>query len=174
MENYWETKSGWSKLLSKQLLITLAVAMVVIGVALYSTVSINQKHLLTLTGSITGVRVAELTPEASLVILDFTALNPSVIGFEVKDLRVERVDGAAPVPAAALSKAEIAAYFEYSKEVPANPSLGIGDRIKAGETVKRMVAARVDSPATGLATGTYRILFKHIENVDAQIEGRKP
>jgi hypothetical protein len=158
--------------MSRQLLATLAVGLVVIGAALYSTVSINQKHLLTLTGSITDVRVAELSPQATLVILDFTVENPSGVAFEVKELSVERVDGA--VRGDLLSKAETARYLEYSKVAQPNPALGIGDRIKGGETVKRLVAARFDSPATGLAAATYRIHFRHIENVDAQIEGRKP
>jgi hypothetical protein len=160
--------------MSRQLLVALAVGVVVIGVALYSTVSINQKHLLTLTGSITDVRAIALTPEASLVILDFEANNPSAVAFEVTGLWVERVEGPAPVPSDMLSKAESARYFEYNKLPQPNPSLGIGDRIKGGETVKRMVAARFDSPVAGLAAGTYRIRFRHIENVDAQIEGRKP
>jgi len=158
--------------MSRQLLIALYVGLAVIGVAIYATVSINQKHLLTLTGSIADVRVAELSPMATLVILDFTAENPSGVGFEVKDLSVERVDGA--VRGDLLSKAETARYLEYSNLAQPNPTLGIGDRIKAGETVKRMIAARFDAPAAGFAAATYRIHFRHIENVDAQIEGRKP
>jgi hypothetical protein len=156
---------------SKQFLATLAVGLGVIGAAVYSTVSINQNHLLTLTGSMTDVRVAELTPEATLVMLDFTAENPSAVGFEVKELGVERVDGAR---GDVLSKAEATRFLEYSQLAQPNPPLGIGDRVKAGETVKRMIAARFDLPAAGLAAASYRIRFRHIENVDAQIEGRKP
>jgi hypothetical protein len=153
-----------------QLLATLAVGLVVISVAIYSTVSINQKHLLTLTGSITDVRTAELSPEATLVILDFTAQNPSEIAFEVKELAVQRVDG---IDGNVLSKAETVRFMEYSQLPQPNAPVGIGDRIAGGQTVKRMIAARFDSPAAGLADAVYRIRFRHIENVDAQIEGRK-
>lgn len=157
--------------MSKQFLATLAVGLVVIGAVLYSTVTINKNHLLTLTGAITDVRVAELTPESTLVILDFTAQNPSAVGFEVKELAVERVDGAR---GDILSKAEAARFLEYSKLAMPNPALGIGDRIKGGETVKRLIAARFDAPVAGFAAAAYRIRFTHIENVTAEIEGRKP
>lgn len=157
--------------MSRQLLAALAVGAVVIGAALYSTVTINKDHLLTLTGSITDVRVAELTPESTLVILDFTAQNPSAVGFEVKELAVERADG---VRGDVLSKAEAARFLEYSKLAMPNPPLGIGDHIKGGETVKHLIAARFDAPAAGFAAATYRIRFTHIEKVTVQIEGRKP
>lgn len=162
--------------MSRQLLITLWVGLIVIGVIVYSTVAVNQGHLLTLTGSITDVRVAELSPEATLVILDFSAQNPSAVGFEMKELAVERVDGAKGDP---LSKVEATRYMEYAKLAQPNPPLGIGDRIGAGKTVQRMIAARFDAPAAGFATATYRIRFRHIENVDAEISGavhkeRKP
>lgn len=147
--------------------------MVVIGAALYSTVSINQGHLLTLTGSIDDVRVVALAPEITLVVLDFTATNPSGVGFEMKALAVDRMDGTKAVEGALLSKAESARYFEYAKMPHPNASLGIGDRIQGGETVKRMVAARFDSAPDGLAVATYRIRFRHIENVDAEIVGKK-
>ncbi len=157
--------------MSRQFLATLAVGLVVIGAALYFTVDLNQKHLLTLTGSIDNVRVAELSPEATLVILDFTAQNPSGVGFEVKELAIDRVGS---VAGDVLSKAETVRYLEYTQLGQPNPAFGIGDRIKGGETVKRVVAARFDLPAAGFAQATYRIRLKHIENVDVEIEGKKP
>jgi hypothetical protein len=155
--------------MSKQLLAALAAGLVVIGVALFSTVSINQGHLLTLTGSITDVHIAELSPDATLVVVDFTAANPSAVGFEVKELALERVDGGT---GDLLSKSDATRYLEYNKLSQLAP-FGIGDRIKGGETVQRLVIARFDAPAAGFAAATYRIRFRHIENVDAQIEGRK-
>jgi len=159
--------------MSRQFLITLGAAVVLIGVAVYSTVSINQGHLLTLAGSIDDVRVVALSPEATLVVVDFTATNPSEVGFEMKELSLERMDGDKAVPGALLSKAESARYFEYAKMPHPNESLGIGDRIKGGETVKRVMVARFDSAPDGLALATYRMRFRHIENVDAEISGRK-
>lgn len=156
--------------MSKQLLATLGVGLIVIGAVLYTTVSVNQGHLLTLTGSITNVQAAELSKDATLVVLEFTVLNPSAVGFEVKELSVERIGG---TPGDLLSKSDAVRYLEYNKLTQLSP-LGIGDRIIGGESVQRFVAARFDAPAEGLAGATYRIRFRHMENVDAQIEGRKP
>jgi hypothetical protein len=160
--------------MSRQFMLVLLAAVAVIGVALYSTVTVNQNHLLTLTGAITDVRVEPLTPEASLVIVDFTATNPSGVGFDLLQLELEKVDGANITPSGLLSKSEIARFVEYKKLAQPNPVLGIGELIRGGQTVKRMVVARFELPPTGLAQATYRIRFHHIDKVDAQIEGRKP
>lgn len=157
--------------MSRQFLATLWVGLLVIGAVVYSTVKINKDHLLTLTGSITDVRVAELSPEATLVMLDFTARNPSGVAFEVKELVVERIGGAG---GDILSKVEAARFLDYSKLAMPNLPLGIGDRIQGGETTKRLIAARFDAASAGFAAAEYRIRFRHIENVEAEIQGRKP
>ncbi|MEO5926327.1 MAG: hypothetical protein ABIR70_21070 [Bryobacteraceae bacterium] len=158
--------------MSRQFLIMLSAGLLVIGVALYSTISVNQKHLLTLEGSITDVRISELTPESTLVILDFTAMNPSKVRFEVKEVGVERTDGT-PLRGDLLSKAETVRFLEYAKLPMPNPTIGVGDRVQGGETVKRMIAARFDTPAAGLQTATYRIGFLDYNNVAAKVEGKK-
>jgi hypothetical protein len=151
---------------SRQLLFALYAALAIVALVLYSTVEVNQKHLLTLEGSITNVRVAELTPESTLVILDFTATNPAKVRFEVKELGVERADGQA-VRGDVLSKAETVRYLEYAKLAQPNPPIGTGDRINGGETAKRVVAARFDTPAAGLKSAFYRIGFLDYNNVTA-------
>jgi hypothetical protein len=160
--------------MSRQFLLTLAAALIVIGVALYSTVSVNQRRLLTLTGSITNVRPIALTLESSLVIVDFTATNPSPVGFDLIQLELDKLAGEKATPSGLLSKSEIARYFEYNKIPQPNPVLGIGELIKAGETVHRIVVGRFELPVDGLATSAYRIRFRHIDKVDAEISGKRP
>lgn len=160
--------------MSRQFIVMLLAAVVIIGVALYSTVSVNQNHLLTLTGAITDVRVRPLTPEASLVIVDFTVTNPSAVGFDLIQLELDKMDGDKATPSGLLSKGEIGRYLDYEKSPQPNPTLGIGEMIRGGQTVKRMIAARFELPEAGLAAATYRIRFHHIEKVDAEITGRKP
>jgi len=160
--------------MSRQFIVMLLAAVVVIGVALYSTVSVNQKHLLTLTGSIDDVRVRPLTPDASLVIVDFTTTNPSAVGFDLIQMELDKMDGDKATPSGLLTKSEIGGYFEYEKLPRPNPVLGIGEMIRGGQTVKRMIAGRFELPEAGLAGATYRIRFHHIDKVDAEITGRKP
>jgi hypothetical protein len=160
---------------SRQLLITLAAALAVIGIALYSTVKVNKAHLLTLEGKIDNVRVISVTPESTLVIVDFTATNPAKIRFEVRDLTLERIEkDKDPLRGDVLSRAELLRYMEYSKVPQANPPIGSGERVNGGETVKRMIAARFDVPVGGLGIATYRIGFLDYNNVAAKIEGKKP
>src|SRR5262245_21992947 len=144
--------------MSRQLLITLGVAVVIVGALLFTTVSVNQKHLLTLEGSITNVRVEPLNQGSSLVILDFTATNPSEVPFEMKEVGVERIDGT-PVRGDVVGKAETVRFMEYGKLAQVGPPTGMGDKIKAKEKASRMISARFDNPPPGLETGTYRIAF---------------
>ncbi len=161
--------------MSRQLLIALAAALVIIGIALYSTVEVNQAHLLTLEGKVDNVRVIALTPESTLVIVDFTATNPAKVRFEVRDLTLERIEkDKQPLRGDVLGKAELVRYMEYSKVPQLNPVIGGGDRVQGGDTVKRMVAARFDVPVAGLGIATYRIGFQDYNNVAASIEGKKP
>src|SRR4051812_29261586 len=164
--SYWETD------VSRQLLITLGAALLIVGVVLYSTVEVNQKHLLTLEGNITDVRIAPLNEMSTLVILDFTATNPAKVRFEVKELGVERTDGT-PMRGDTLSKAETLRFLDYAQLPHLNAPIGVGDRINGGETTKRVVAARFDVPPAGLQNGSYRIGFLDYNNVVAKIEGKK-
>jgi len=160
---------------SRQLLITLAAAFAVIGLALYSTLKVNEAHLLTLEGKIDDVRVISVSPQSTLVIVDFTATNPAKIRFEVRDLTLERIErDKEPLRGDVLGKAELLRYMEYTKVPQKNPPVGGGDKVQGGETVHRMIAARFDVPVDGLGIATYRVGFQDYNNVAPKIEGKKP
>ena len=158
--------------MSRQLLLTLGAAVILVGIALYSTVSVNQNHLLTLEGKITNLHVEKLNETSTLVLLDFTATNPSEVPFDIKQVTVERTTNTDAIKGDVLSKAETGGYVEYAK-LTTNPPLGAGNVIKAGQTAKGLVAARFDVPGV-LTTSHYRISFTDYNGVTAKIEGTQP
>lgn len=160
--------------MSKQLLIAILAAAAVIGVALYVTVGVNQSQVLTLKGKVLDVRAVTLDPAASLVVIDFEAANPSNKIFEIEEIAIDRMDGETATPSSLLSKRETANYFEYTKMLQPNPQLGIGEIVKGGETVKRMVVTRFELPVAGLANSVYRIRIGDINDVVAEITGKRP
>ena len=160
--------------MSRQFLITLLVGVAVIGAGLYTTVRVNKAHLLTLTGTIDNVRAVSLTPEATLVIVDFTATNPSAVPFELRELELERVEGDKVTPSGRLNRSEIENFFDYYKLPRRGAVFGLGDKVGPGEKVQRMIAARFELLPEGLEKATYRIRFHHYDNVTAEIMGKKP
>lgn len=149
-------------------------AAVIIGAVLFVTVGVNQSQVLTLKGKVLDVRAVTLEPQASLVVIDFEANNPSNKLFEIEDIAVDQIQGETETPSSLLSKRETANYFEYTKMLQPNPQLGIGEIIKGGETVHRMVVTRFELPVNGLANAEYRIRIRDINDVVADIAGKRP
>jgi hypothetical protein len=123
--------------------IGLAVVAAGIGVTFMST---KGAHL-ELDGSILHVRVLSLNPNASIVVLDFRAKNPSDVQFVVKnvELILEPASGE-PLTGMSISKADIDNVFKYDKIIGPkyNDVLSIRDKISGRQSVDRMDGARFE------------------------------
>ena len=126
------------------LILGLAVTSGLVWLLLFSTQSAH----LELTGSILKVRVLAMG-KASLVVVDFRATNPSGVPFVLKtaEIRLDPRVGE-PVVASTISKVDMDNVFKYQKLIGPkyNDALGMRDRIPAGQTLDRMVAARIELP----------------------------
>ena len=119
--------------------------MVVIAVV-FTLFATKGSHL-ELDGKILKVRVLSLNPNASIVVADFRATNPSNLVFVVKDVRMtlEPASGE-PVEGTPISKFDVENVFKYEKLLGTkyNDVLSIRDRIAPHQTVDRMVGARFE------------------------------
>src|SRR5271170_6383730 len=153
--------------------IGLAVVALGVGVTLLST---KGAHL-ELDGRILHVRVLSLNPNASIVVLDFRAKNPSDVQFVVKTLELvlEPASGE-PLTGASISKADVDTVFKYEKILGPkyNDVLAIRDKIGARETIDRMDGARFElSEAAIDARKSIKIRIEDMGGTIAEITEKK-
>src|SRR5579883_2707540 len=92
--------------------IGLAVVAIVVGISFYG----NKGAHLELTGGILKVRTFEMNPNATLVMLDFRAENPSDVPFVVNTVEIELTPATGePVVGMSISKPDIENVFKYEK-----------------------------------------------------------
>jgi hypothetical protein len=121
--------------------IGLAIACLGLVVLLYS----NKGSHLELKGQILKVRVLALNDNASLVMLDFRATNPSDVKFVAKTVHIILNDD---IEGQIISKADIEKVFKYQKLLGPkyNDVVSIKDVILPHQTVDRMAGARFELP----------------------------
>ena len=157
--------------MSKQFWIFLLVGVAVVGGLIFMLLSATQGAHLRLEGKILKVRVLPVPgADASLVIVDFRAANPSDVLMVVSSvkLRLEPTQGD-PVEGFPLARAEIATVFQYAKLIGPkyNDVLAASDRISPHQSVDRMTAARFEMPEA--AVNARRQLRVVIEDVDGTV-----
>jgi hypothetical protein len=144
----------------------LAVVAVVVAVTLWGT----QGAHLQLDGKILKVRVLSLNPNASIVVVDFRAKNPSDVLFLVKNVTLVLTPATGePVEGATISKADIDNVFKYEKLLGGkyNDVLSIRDRIEPHQSVDRMAGARFELGEA--AIDARKSLKLQIEDMDGAI-----
>lgn len=118
-----------------------------IGAVIALTLEGTKGSHLELDGKILKVRVLSLNPNASIVVVDFRAKNPSNLLFEVKNVAMvlQPATGEA-VTGTPISKFDVDNLFKYEKLLgdKYNDVLSIPDRIGAHQSVDRMVGARFE------------------------------
>jgi len=148
------------------LLATLAI----LGAITWTFVSMNQRGLVTLQGSILKVRTYALSPRATLVFADFRITNPADIPFVVGSVEMflDR-PGAEPISGGILSRDEVNLVFQYQKIAGPkyNEPLIVNNRIQPGETIDRMSAARFELLASEIESRTSIRL--RIHELDGQV-----
>jgi hypothetical protein len=153
--------------------IGLAVVAAGIGVTLMST---KGAHL-EIDGRILHVRVLSLNPNASIIVLDFRAKNPSDVQFVVKnvELILEPASGE-PLTGMSISKADIDNVFKYDKIIGPkyNDVLSIRDKISARQSVDRMDGARFElSEAAIDARKSIKLRIEDMDGTIAEIVEKK-
>jgi hypothetical protein len=153
--------------------IGLAVVALGVGVTLLST---KGAHL-ELDGRILHVRVLSLNPNASIVVLDFRAKNPSDVQFVVKnvELILEPASGE-PLTGTSISKADVDNVFKYEKILGPkyNDVLSIRDKIGARQTLDRMDGARFELGEAAIdARKSIKIRIEDMDGTIAEIIEKK-
>jgi len=155
---------------SKTLLICAGIGLLVIGGMIGGGLFATRGTRLELTGSVRQTRLAALSPERSVIILDFRASNQSDYPFVIKTVEVEVT--------LANGKKEIGQFVpgvDANSLFPALPvlgdrraiSIGIGEKIGAKQSVDRMTAASFSIPESDLAARKDTVL--RLRDVDGPV-----
>jgi hypothetical protein len=131
-------------------LVALAIVTAAVVVILWGT----RENVIGVKGEISRVRVHEISPGNTILILDLKITNPYGQYFGVADVAVqlEASDGQTPEPmiVSDVDAQRLFTYFPVLGQKTAK-SLIMRDRINAGETVQRMLAVRFPVPAKAIS-----------------------
>lgn len=157
--------------MSRTLLITFAIGIVVIAIAVAGVVYMQRGSHLELPGKILKVRTAPLDDDSAAAVIDFRVTNPSDFPFEAGSVTVilenqsgAQIEGstASEVDAQGLMAGVPLLGQKY------NPSLMVHERVPPHTTLDRMIAARFEVPDSQLQARE-RFLVK-IEEVDGLVQ----
>ncbi len=157
--------------MSRTLLITFAIGIVVIAIAVAGVVYMQRGAHLELPGKILKVRTAPLDEQSAAAVIDFRVTNPSDYPFQVRSVTVvlESQSGAQTEGATAseMDAQRLMAGVPLLGE-KYNPSLMVRERVPPHTTLDRMIAARFEVPDSQLQSRK-QFLVK-IEEVDGLVQ----
>ena len=153
--------------MSKGFWIFLVLGLAVVGGLIFTMFTATEGAHLRLEGKILKVRVLALGGDASLVVVDFRATNPSNVPFVVNSvtLHLEPATGEA-VDGRTASKVNIENIFSYEKLLGPkyNAVLSLQDRIAPHQTEDLMAGARFELPES--AIDGRKMIRLRLEDVD--------
>jgi len=160
----------------KQIWIFFGIGLVLVVIAASMTWETSKGSHLELDGRILHVRTIAASPKATIVVVDFRAVNPSDISWQVKDIQM-KLEGVPGEPTSqVISRYDMNTIFEYMKLIGPkfNDVLGIGDYIRPHTTVDRMVGARFEVPESQVEDRTaVRIIMEEMgRTVTEMVEKR--
>ena len=156
--------------MTKRFWIFLPVGLAVVAALIYALLLGTKGYHVDLTGEVLKVRVLTVSPEASLVVVDFRVTNPADIPFVVSSVQtLLDSDGAEPLEGASISKPDVVTLFKYGKLLGPkyNDVLSIRDKVAPHQTVDRMVAARFELPEPKI--NGRKALRLRIEEIDGAV-----
>lgn len=147
------------------LLIGLAAGLVIVGAAFFGVMRYNLASHIRLEGAIQKVRTIDLDGGSALIV-DFRVTNPAGYPFVVSNVAVSVDADGSFVDGFVISDVDAKRLFQYYPAVGQkyNDSLKMRDKIAAGQTVDRMIAARFE--LAGPKLEKWRALRLRIEDVD--------
>jgi len=156
--------------MSRTLLITFAVGIAVVAMAVLGVVYMQRGAHVELTGKILKVRTAPLDEQSAAAVVDFRITNPSDYPFQIQAVTVllEGESGAS-IEGATVSEMDARGLMAG---VPLlgekfNPTLMVRERVPGRTTLDRMVAARFEAPDAQLQKRK-RFVVK-VEEVDGVV-----
>lgn len=157
--------------MSRTLLITFAIGIAVVAIAVSGVVYMQRGGHVGLSGNILKVRTAPLDEQSAAAVVDFRITNPSDYPFQVRGVTVVLEDQSG-VQTEGATASEMDAQ-RLMAGVPLlgdkyNQSLMVRERVPAHATLDRMIAARFEVPDSKLQSRK-RFLVK-IEEVDGVVE----
>jgi hypothetical protein len=161
----------WAIDVTKRFWIVLPAGLAAVGVLLFILLSTTTGAHLRLEGKILKVRVLPVNSgQASIVLVDFRATNPSDVPFVVSSvkLRLDPASGDA-LDGTQASKPDIQDIFQYAKIIGPkyNDVLSLQDRVAPHQTVDRMTGARFDVPEAAIKSR--KGVRLQIEDVDGAV-----
>lgn len=156
--------------MSKQFWTFLAIGLAVVAIAIFFTLVGTKGSHLELDGRILKVRVLELNPNASIVVVDFRAKNPSNLMFMVKNVTMTLTPAKGdPVDGTPISKFDVENVFKYEKLLgdKYNDVLSIRDKIAPHQSVDRMVGARFEMGES--AINSRKSIKLEVEDMDGAV-----
>jgi hypothetical protein len=156
--------------MSKTLMITFAIGIAVIAVAVGGIFYMQRGAHLTLPGKVLKVRTAPLDDNSSAAVVDFRVTNPSDYNFMTKSVTLVLEE-----PNGNQIEGQTASEMDAERLISGIPLLGQKyndslkerDKVPAHDTVDRMVAARFEVPESKL-TGRKRFIVR-IQEVDGMV-----
>ena len=153
--------------MSKGFWIFLVLGLAVVGALIFTVFTTTEGAHLRLEGKILKVRVLPLGGDASLVVLDFRATNPSNVPFVANSVtrHLDPATGDA-VDGRTASKVNIENIFKYEKLLGPkyNAVLSLQDRIAPHQTADLMAGARFELPEA--AIDSRKMIRLRLEDVD--------
>ena len=135
--------------LTKTFLIAFGIGLAVVGLLIIGTLVTTKSGHLSVVGKLMKVRSLPTDEKNTLLVVDFRAHNEAKIPFMSQQAKVvvTKPDGS-EVEGDTIAQSDMDRVFDYYKILGPkyNPVLIQRDRIKAGETMDRMVAASVALP----------------------------
>ena len=153
--------------MSSQAVVAGLIGLTVVGLVVGSSVYFAHQQRLHLSGQILKVRTHQLEPSASLVVVDFRIINPSKHQFKVNTVNVVLTDAAGKeIEGTTVSEVDAQRLFQYYPVIGQkfNPTLLTREKIEGGQTIDRMVAARL--PVDEQAIQSRKALHVAVEEVD--------
>lgn len=152
---------------TRRLLIAFGIGVAAVAIVVGAVLYVQRGAHIELKGSIKKVRTAAMDDYSSVAVVDFRFVNPANYPFVVRSVEVSMVgaDGNT-YQGSPVSEVDAKRLFEYYKALGQkyNESLLMRDKIPAGTSQDRMIAARFEVPEK-LLEGRKNLTIR-IEDVD--------
>jgi hypothetical protein len=139
--------------MNKQALVAGVIALVVVGAVVGGILYSTRKNAVEVAGEVLKVRSHQIDPTNTIVAIDFRITNPSTQQFVVNEVEVflDTKDGKS-IAGDIFSEIDARRMFDYYKVLGPkhNETLVRREKINSGQSVDRMIAARVESTDAGV------------------------
>jgi hypothetical protein len=156
--------------MTRNLILSVVLGFLVVAGLVGSGLFVSRGAHLQLKGKIQKVRTAALSESRSVAVLDFRVTNPSDYPFVVNGAEVIiRTSDGRDLIGRYIPEVDARVVFAASPLLGEkyNPTIGIRETIRPGQTADRMAAAAFDIPLSQLESR--RSLFLRIEDVDGPV-----